>query len=312
MKNLNKNFFALSMLLCLGITTQAWGGVATSGTCGTNCNWVFENGTLKITGGTDGTVGTMTDFAKKENQPWYNDSNFRKSITSIEVSGVNNIGNNAFNGLEKATTVNISNGVTAIGTNAFYNGKAIENLNLPDTLKTIGDSAFKNTEVLKDIYLPDGLTKIGKNAFEASGITSLSIPDSVTSLGTNFLKGTSSLEELIIPDGISTETDTFKDFSTTTQVICQGQTQGCIDYGGKNNNIPSDNVKPASELQCYGDKHYWNGTNCVNEQDKAKRTCSSSYKMNDGLCDRIRYTPAEAAKVVTNDNKNSVTITFKK
>ncbi len=36
-----------------------------------------------------------------------------------------------------------------------------------------------------------------------------------------------------------------------------------------------------------------------------------SFKLNDGECDRIHYTPAEAAEVLTDDNNNSVTITFK-
>ena len=43
-------------------------------------------------------------------------------------------------------------------------------------------------------------------------------------------------------------------------------------------------------------------TKCKNE----------NFKLNDGECDRLRYTPAEAAKVLKNDNTNEVTITFKK
>ena len=43
-------------------------------------------------------------------------------------------------------------------------------------------------------------------------------------------------------------------------------------------------------------------TKCKNE----------NFKLNDGECDRLRYTPAEAAEVLTDDNNNSVTITFKK
>lgn len=39
---------------------------------------------------------------------------------------------------------------------------------------------------------------------------------------------------------------------------------------------------------------------------------NENFKLNDGECDRLRYTPAEAAKVLHDDNSNSVTITFKK
>ncbi len=39
---------------------------------------------------------------------------------------------------------------------------------------------------------------------------------------------------------------------------------------------------------------------------------NENFKLNDGECDRLRWTPAEAAKVLHDDNTNSVTITFKK
>ena len=43
-------------------------------------------------------------------------------------------------------------------------------------------------------------------------------------------------------------------------------------------------------------------TKCKNE----------NFKLNDGECDRLRWTPAEAAEVLRDDNTNEVTITFKK
>ena len=50
-------------------------------------------------------------------------------------------------------------------------------------------------------------------------------------------------------------------------------------------------------------KMYASGcTKCKNE----------NFKLNDGECDRLRWTPAEAAEVLRDDNTNSVTITFKK
>ena len=40
--------------------------------------------------------------------------------------------------------------------------------------------------------------------------------------------------------------------------------------------------------------------------------CGENYRDMGGWCNRIRYTPAEAAEVLRDDNSNSVTITFKK
>ena len=46
--------------------------------------------------------------------------------------------------------------------------------------------------------------------------------------------------------------------------------------------------------------------NCV-----SSNKCTGNFKKNEKYCNRIRYTPAEAAPLL-NDNNNSVTITFKK
>jgi hypothetical protein len=41
-------------------------------------------------------------------------------------------------------------------------------------------------------------------------------------------------------------------------------------------------------------------------------SCGAGYKQMENWCNRIRYTPAEAAKVLNDDNTNEITITFKK
>ena len=40
--------------------------------------------------------------------------------------------------------------------------------------------------------------------------------------------------------------------------------------------------------------------------------CGAGYRQFENFCNRIRYTPAEAAEVLRDDNTNEVTITFKK
>ena len=53
---------------------------------------------------------------------------------------------------------------------------------------------------------------------------------------------------------------------------------------------------------------------CLNLNTKFECTkCKNeNFKLNDGECDRLRWTPAEAAEVLHDDSTNSVTITFKK
>lgn len=54
------------------------------------------------------------------------------------------------------------------------------------------------------------------------------------------------------------------------------------------------------------------GTGKYYQEGECISSCGASFKLNDGECDRIRYTPAEAAQVLRDDNTNEVTITFKK
>lgn len=55
------------------------------------------------------------------------------------------------------------------------------------------------------------------------------------------------------------------------------------------------------------------GDGCTKMDAQGCTKCKNeNFKLNDGECDRFRWTPAEAAKVLTDDNNNSVTITFKK
>ena len=52
------------------------------------------------------------------------------------------------------------------------------------------------------------------------------------------------------------------------------------------------------------------GSDCIPE---TKSGCGAGYiKTDDGWCNRISYTPNEAAPLLTDDNNNSFTIIFKK
>ena len=55
-----------------------------------------------------------------------------------------------------------------------------------------------------------------------------------------------------------------------------------------------------------GDGYLKKGTSCIS----AAQGCGASFRLNDGECDRIRYTPAEAAQYLK-DTDNTVIMTFK-
>lgn len=130
---------------------------ATSGVCGDNLTWEFDEatGTLTISG-----TGDMWDFDYPDYPPWSH--------------------------IETATKLVIEEGVTSVGNEAFV-GRGITNALLPTTLKSIGNSAFV-IDPLTEIILPNGLEHIGAFAFSGTKITKLIIPESVTSLGEGALQ----------------------------------------------------------------------------------------------------------------------------
>ncbi|MCR5174700.1 MAG: leucine-rich repeat domain-containing protein, partial [Oscillospiraceae bacterium] len=177
------------------ITWETFG--STSGTCGTNVNWIVSNGRLIISGS-----GAMTDFTET-NRPVYDElSNF---ITSVMVtSGVTKVGNYAFSGLKRLNSVTFQSTVAGIGDSAFDGCRALSSILLPSSLRTIGEGAFRDCRALTSITIPEGVTAIPKNAFAScTDLKSISIPDTVTSIGENAFSNCCRLASVSVPDSVT-------------------------------------------------------------------------------------------------------------
>ncbi|MBQ4603826.1 MAG: leucine-rich repeat domain-containing protein, partial [Clostridia bacterium] len=126
----------------------------TSGTCGENLTWTFDQstGTLTISG-----TGEMYDWSDSGNMaPW-------------RVGAIRTIRN-----------IVISEGVTSIGKYAFYSMMWLSSVTLPSTVKRIAKLSFARCDSLKEIILPDSVESIGEMAFYyCSSLEAITIPDSV-------------------------------------------------------------------------------------------------------------------------------------
>ena len=166
-----------------------------SGTCGTNCNWVLENGKLSITGGANGEIGTMDNYPMTLDRGpwiWYNESpwkNYAESITSVDVKGVSYIGNGAFGSLRNVTSVNLGDTITRIGSQAF-DGTNLTSVEFPDSLKYVGSWAFSANYNLVSVKCPDSLESVGGGAFWSNrGNLDINIPDT-TDISSYYAFGT--------------------------------------------------------------------------------------------------------------------------
>ena len=276
-----KSLSLISALFLLVSTNNTWADTQIpSGTCGENCNWKIEDGTLKITGGANGEIGTMDEFPNiGYDSPW---QNYRTQINKVDVQGVSNISSRAFIGFSNASEANIGNTVTKIQPYAFT-GTNIESIVIPDSVTEIGYRAFsdnnQNPVALKEIVISDSVNAVGNSAFGAN------------------------VEQL---QGL--------------KIICKGNQDKCasvmdgylyyvneLGYG-----LPlslAGNVSPATSANCESANFFWSGTECLRESDKSKRKCSDGFSSASGYCRRVRYTPAEAAQVA--GERNTVIMYFK-
>ena len=125
---------------------------------------------------------------------------------SVEYNGVTcsvtSIGEMAFYGCLKLTSVTIGNSVTSIGRYAFCNCSKLTSVTIPNSVTSIGYQAFDSCFGLTSITIPNSVTSIGSYAFEyCSGLTSVTIPNSVTSIGEGAFSGCSGLTSVSVDAG---------------------------------------------------------------------------------------------------------------
>ncbi|MGM9641632.1 MAG: leucine-rich repeat domain-containing protein, partial [Eubacteriales bacterium] len=74
--------------------------------------------------------------------------------------------------------------VTSIGQSAFSGCTKLSSVTIPDSVTSIGEDAFLGCTSLTSITIPDSVTSIGNYVFfDCTSLTSITIPDSVTSIG---------------------------------------------------------------------------------------------------------------------------------
>ena len=198
--------------------------VATSGTCGENLTWSFDEstGTLTISG-----TGKMEDYSSSSYSPapW---NGLRKSIKEVVLQdGVNSVGmwaffgcqyliavtipdsmvsieECAFYGCTGLTEINISEGVTSIGQGAFFDCTSLNSVTIPGSVTSIGKEAFYDCYSLTSVTIPNGVKSIGSQTFyNCHRLTSITIPNSVMSIGLGAFYNCSSLTTITIPDSVT-------------------------------------------------------------------------------------------------------------
>ncbi len=281
-----KSFLKRTGLLCLLVLLLPAVSHAEiySGSCGESVQWKLdtESGLLEIYNSQYGIYSNMSNYWFNNNftpsydlvihhddnpAPWYN---YRTSIRSVNLSGVNNIGSYAFYGCNNLTAIAIPESVTSIGSYAFSNCSGLEsivvipgnpiydsrdncnaiietgtnmflvgckNSTIPESVTSIGSQAFYGCSSLTSITIPESVTSIGSYAFcYCRNLTSITISDCVASIDGYAFYGCNALPSITIPESVtSIGSYAFQNCSSLTSVVLNSNAITSATYSYDNN-----------------------------------------------------------------------------
>ncbi len=230
MRNILKLFsIILAFTMILSIIPIMASAETSSGICGENLTWTFDDstGTLTISG-----LGEMEDYQRHMAVPLYSippwESYWNNIISIVIDEGITYIGEETFIGYANLTSITIPDSVTAIGGKAFYDCTSLTSITLPDSVTEFSRNVFYNTAYYNDesnwengvLYIDnhlisckqdfsgscvikDGTKTMAMYAFkDCTSLTSITIPDSLTIISPSAFANCVSLSRLGIPDNV--------------------------------------------------------------------------------------------------------------
>ncbi len=247
--------------------------------CGEGCTYNYNNGKLTVTATKPDAVVSKGMFSPR----YYESGNF-PTVSDVEIDGE----------------------FSSIGQHAFYIFGA--NIHGKDGVLKVNktdSNSFDQAIVTGTVIVNDGQTTLGDGPWAnlSTGFNgTLILPPSITSIEGWFLRNLALGADAKVYCGAEKCEELFSnvDCDKAGKKLEERYPSWISDCKDHLNDLLS------GKLLAYPDGCTKMGasgcTKCKNE----------NFKLNDGECDRLRYTPAEAAEVLTDDNNNSVTITFKK
>jgi hypothetical protein len=340
----------LAFLLSLNISTswaincpagtQGSDNVTDSNSCGANCCWGIDPETkvLTITPALDDngkayTTVNMKNFSFNESNN--NESNgytskysstapwARQGVTSVVVeNGIRNIGDKAFMGDTKITSVTGMKDVISVGNYAFSKASSLADINLTN-VSSINDWAFSGATSLTSVNIPNvttisegvftgatslanvdltNVTSVKRHGFSSTALTNVDIPN-VTSIGEAAFSNINSLTSVDMPN---VETIGVSAFANDTSLNYVGlPATGVSIHDTAFGNWRTGKGEPLSIMSsCDSSSGYQVCTTCTSGQVYKQGTgCASASECGEGYTDNghglCKKNPTQVAQNTT-------------
>lgn len=205
---------------------------ATSGVCGDNLTWEFDEATGTLT--ISGTGDTIWDYDPSwaddaRLPPWYvvrekiktlvfpcqisriGNYSFADCVNLIDVKlpdSLQALGMSAFSGCSSLSAISLPEGVTLIQGGAFENCNSLAEAKLPDSVNILGDSVFFGCSSLTKASLPNEISELPINTFgKCEKLTVVTLPNSITRIGSYAFGECTNLQTIIIPNSVTSIED---------------------------------------------------------------------------------------------------------
>ena len=188
-----------------------------------------------------------------------------KTITSVTMRAVTEIGSRAFYQCTALTSVTLSDNLTKIEFEAFTECTSLSQISeFPDTLTEIGTTAFRSTKITS-VVIPASVVTIGNSAFDqCRSLTSIVFEEGspITEIPSNFASSCSSLNTLVLPANITViDSRAFQGTTALTTVELPDTVTSIGGYAFNNSGITSFTAPAA--LTLIDDYAFWNAANLV-------------------------------------------------
>ena len=279
----------LTMLLFFSIVVElrAEDEIPTSGTCNDagTCLWSLSSD------------GTMTISAK----PGYKNVAMKDYSCSGDGACIADAGNRPWEAnISNIKNLVVGDNISVLGANAFQNATALVTVTGMKDVKTLNTDVFWYATSLESVYMPK-VEYIGNGTFYKTNLESVDIPNAKKIIDQAF-RNAENLSYLGIPDGVKMIDGPNGIFGNTKIPNCGKNGGSC---GSCGNGYVMSGLGCVSEC---GNGYLGKEGRCID----SSLGCGAGYRQFEDFCNRIQYTPAEAAKVLRDDNTNEVTITFRK